>query len=143
VYLSGTNQLTIQHDELLDLAFMAASSLFLSYRLRCQLYALVALFAYDKQQREKYDQDAAQPYILMIDFQNSISAWSATLSNRIDALKGARKDCVTAVHYHDARKTVCHSQGGPAGNINCHATGDDGFMFEGTFLVDNKTISAR
>lgn len=134
VTLTSPELCTIQRDEVISLAFMAASSLFFSYRLRCQLYSLLASFAQSKNKIDEYDLNAGEFYILTTEFQVTLETWVGTLNKKLDELVKSRKDCVTQVHYYDNRSTQCHSQGGPAGGTSCDVTGHDGYDCEDTFL---------
>jgi hypothetical protein len=119
---------------------MAASSLFFSYRLRCQLYSLLASFAQSKNQIDEYDRDAGEFYLLTTEFEVTLQTWVGTLKAKLDELVKARKDCVTPVHYYDNRSTQCHTNGGPAGGTSCDTSGNDGYACEDTFLGTNPAI---
>jgi hypothetical protein len=140
ITLTSPELCTIQRDEVISLAFMAASSLFFSYRLRCQLYSLLASFAQSKNQIDEYDRDAGEFYLLTTEFEVTLQTWVGTLKAKLDELVKARKDCVTPVHYYDNRSTQCHTNGGPAGGTSCDTSGNDGYACEDTFLGTTPAI---
>lgn len=134
ITLTSPELCTIYKDEVISLAFRAGSSLFLSYRLRCQLYALLASFAQNKNEINEYDLNAGEFYILTTEFQTTLQTWVGTLKTKLDDLVKARKDCVTPVHYYDNRSVECHPHGGSAAGASCDTSGDNGYAYEDTFL---------
>jgi hypothetical protein len=126
--LTSDEVCTIDHEEAITLAFMAASALFLSYRLRCQLYALLASFALDKQQTERYDQFAGHFYVLLSEYQRTIQMWVDSMPKKLDALIVARLARVSDDYRYDTRHEVCEVNGG--GGIDCRIFGDDGYMYK-------------
>jgi hypothetical protein len=128
--LTGDELCTIWHDECITLAFTAATSLFLSYRLRCQLTAMLASSAFEQNDFKAYDDQVGSFRSLTLEYQAVLAEWTGKLNAKLDELSQSRRDQVHAVHYYDTRQTVCNSQGGAAAVTNCYTTGDDGYMFE-------------
>ncbi|KAF5393107.1 hypothetical protein D9757_001152 [Collybiopsis confluens] len=124
---------TIMHDECLPLAILAATCLFLSLRIRCQLSAMLAHFAREKRHFEEYDRYTGNFRALTTDYEFRLATFGTLIEQKIQFLIQSRKVLVKDVQYYDSRTQRCSPVQG--------SFGDDGYAFRDEFKDgDDKTV---
>ncbi|KAF5393110.1 hypothetical protein D9757_001151 [Collybiopsis confluens] len=132
---------TIWHDECISFALLAASCLFLSFRLQYQLSALLASFAQENGDSKKYDRYTGNFRAITDEFQLAVDGWSIELEKNIATLIDSRMDLVKDVEYYDTRVQQCYTAAGPTPVSNCWTIGDDGYTYKDEFKDgDDKTV---
>lgn len=132
-----TTLCNIYHDGVITLAFVAATSYFLSFRLRCQLYSLRAHFAREKLDFANYDRFAEAFYKFTEMYQIALEDWTDKLQAAIIRLTADRVACVQDVSHYSEKHQVCHVTG-LGGDVFCGDEDYSGCSFDDTFLPDGQ-----